>query len=623
MTKTENTGIRRWWKALWGFLLPSALWSRRFTAAFAGCWATLLCFDLLWCAATNYRPLGFTATYTSSAALAMLLALPSFLRKGGAAYQLGLLLLVDIFLEANLMYCRTYFEEIPPSSYLLAGNVAEFTDSITGSLRLADLLLPLPALATWFAMRRRKAAPFSWKPFVCTFLTLSALTVCLSMPHGGVRPHIRSLKNQCYYHSAPPVIYTLPLTLVADALESGSAESAESIAFAEEFMARRGRLQLPADSVALPARRNLVFILVESLEAWPIGKELQGQPLTPGLNRLVADSTTWFCPRVYSQAGSGRSIDGQLLMTAGLYPTHSPVYSMSYFGSTYPSLAKELRAALGADTYLLTGDRANTWNQAPMAAAFGIDKTVYRDEWDCSDHFGHTHNPTDKSLYRQITDRMRSGEIWPEGSTALVEILTFSTHHPWVIDPEARLIKLEGPAPRHLFEYCTAVNYADAAIGDFIDYLKTRSDWPETMVVIVGDHEGLNNPRPEIREFEGGKYSELVDGEPFVPMIVLNAPMPGRRDKVMGQIDVYSTVLHQMGVKPKWPGMGFSGLDPDLPSYAAGYPSYPAATSARCDSIIRLIDAQPRAGATIIAADLLRGRLAYPTAKQPLSIENE
>lgn len=608
MVKTDNTRTRRWRKALRGFLLPSSLWHGRFTAAFLGSWATLLCFDLLWCASTNYRPLGFTATYTSSATLALLMALPAFLRRGGASIQLALLLLADILLEANLMYGRTYFEEIPPSSYLLAGNVAEFGDSITHSLRLYDLLLPLLAVVTWLTVRRRRPAGFHLKPYFCTLLAAAAATALFSLPHGGITAHIRSLKNQCYYHSAPPVIYTLPAALAADLLETGASESPENIAFAEDYINRRLAMEPEcATPAATPRRRNLVFILVESLEAWPVGKEIQGQTITPNLNRLVADSATWYCPRVYSQAGSGRSIDGQLLMTTGLYPTRNPVYSMSYFGSTYPSLAKELRSANGAHSYLLTGDRANTWNQAPMAEAFGIDTAVYRDDWDCSEHFGHTHNPTDKSLYRQITARMRSGEIWPEGIPALVEILTFSTHHPWVIDPDARLITLEGDAPRHLFEYCTAVNYADAAIGEFIDYLKSRSDWPETMVVIVGDHEGLNNPRREIREYDGGIYSSLVDEYAFIPFMVINAPVPGHRDAVMGQIDVYSTVLHQMGITPVWPGMGFPATGQRLPSYATGYPETPAG----CDSITRLIDAQPQAGATIIAADLLRHRLAY------------
>ena len=199
----------------------------------------------------------------------------------------------------------------------------------------------------------------------------------------------------------------------------------------------------------------------------------------------------------------------------------------------------------------------------------------------------------------------------------MMEIVTITTHFPFYIPDEKKRIKLTAAtAPYYLIDYCTAVNYTDTAIGKFIDYLKSRPDWAETMVVIVGDHEGLNNSRKEIREFDGGKYASLVSGEGFVPMIVLNAPVPGRRDAVMGQIDVYSTILDQMGITPVWPGMGFSGLDPDLPSYAAGYPVRPAATSARADSILRLIDAQPRIGATIIAADLLHDRLPYSAPRK-------
>ena len=129
MVKTDNTRTRRWRKALRGFLLPSSLWHGRFTAAFLGSWATLLCFDLLWCASTNYRPLGFTATYTSSATLALLMALPAFLRRGGASIQLALLLLADMLLDAGCSWVLTGHSErrhILGESSVLVGEKTAF-----------------------------------------------------------------------------------------------------------------------------------------------------------------------------------------------------------------------------------------------------------------------------------------------------------------------------------------------------------------------------------------------------------------------------------------------------------------------------------------------------------------
>ena len=48
-------------------------------------------------------------------------------------------------------------------------------------------------------------------------------------------------------------------------------------------------------------------------------------------------------------------------------------------------------------------------------------------------------------------------------------------------------------------------NYTDYAIGSFIDYLKSRPDFDETMIVIAGDHEGLASDRMLLCQSKEGK----------------------------------------------------------------------------------------------------------------------
>ena len=47
-----------------------------------------------------------------------------------------------------------------------------------------------------------------------------------------------------------------------------------------------------------------------------------------------------------------------------------------------------------------------------------------------------------------------------------------------------------------------------------------------------------------------------------------NAPVGGYRKAVMGQVDVYPTLLDQMGLDADWRGMGFSALGQQSPSFA-------------------------------------------------------
>ena len=90
------------------------------------------------------------------------------------------------------------------------------------------------------------------------------------------------------------------------------------------------------------------------------------------------------------------------------------------------------------------------------------------------------------------------------------------------------------------------------------------------------------------------EMAQLVDEGMYVPMIVLNSPRGGRLDREIGQVDVYSTTLDLMGIKPVWPGLGYSAFSP-----LSG--SNDAATQPE----------QQRAGNAIIAADLLKGKLKY------------
>lgn len=330
-------------------LFPTSLWTRQFTIAWAGCFVTILTFDLLWSMATSFRGLGFAATYLFGALLALLMAMPAAISRGRWLMGVGLAV-ADLLAIANLMYCRTYFGPIPPASYFLAGNVAEFGDAIRHSLRLADLLFPLITFLTLLLMGRcqataREPRKRGVRAYVATLLTGAVACMVCVLPYGGLFRHIDHLKEECYYRATPPVVYTLPLSILADLLESNRPVSEEEIASARKWL-KEGE-SFSGDSIPPMAYKpdNVVMIIVESLEAWPLQKSVEGKEITPCLNRLLADTaSTWFAPRVLSQVGPGRSIDGQLLMTAGLLPMPDYVYSMRFPEQDYPHLAKELES---------------------------------------------------------------------------------------------------------------------------------------------------------------------------------------------------------------------------------------------------------------------------------------
>ena len=73
--------------------------------------------------------------------------------------------------------------------------------------------------------------------------------------------------------------------------------------------------------------------------------------------------------------------------------------------------------------------------------------------------------------------------------------------------------------------------------------------------MITGDHEGLAGDRKTI--LESASAQGIVSPEQMTPFIVLNSPVGGRIDDVMGQIDMYPTLLSILGLEDyRWKGMG-------------------------------------------------------------------
>lgn len=169
----------------------------------------------------------------------------------------------------------------------------------------------------------------------------------------------------------------------------------------------------------------------------------------------------------------------------------------------------------------------------------------------------------------QAIAKMQRGEVWPDGEKAYVQINTLSGHAPFKIPAELQTISLDGGYPARLRDYMTAVHYTDQAVGRLLDYLRQRPDWNRTMVVVTGDHEALSHWRSALRSDASG--ARMINPEEYVPLIVLNAPIAGRRAAVMGQIDIYPTLLDQMGLDYGWRGMGFSAVAERSPAFAVSH----------------------------------------------------
>ena len=121
------------------------------------------------------------------------------------------------------------------------------------------------------------------------------------------------------------------------------------------------------------------------------------------------------------------------------------------------------------------------------------------------------------------------------------------------------------------------------------------------MIVIAGDHEGIETYRKDWRN----SFSTVSEGQ-FTPVIILNSPISGRYDGIIGQVDVYSTLLDLMGLQNYiWQGLGYSAFN-NCPNAAINAQNKIISNIKVPDSIINKLKTAQRVSDTIIKFDLLK-----------------
>lgn len=546
-------------------------WNRTAIVFAAGLFLKLILFDAIWCIDTTFASFSYLETYLSKLFIATLLLLPYILfrRKG---IESVILFCLDSLLICNLLYFRTYYTHIPLSSYGLAGNLADFTASVRDSFRMIDILLPLSSVVTIFiALRRPDRKGISlvrrFPGYFAVLVGTAALNaVCLGVK-GGFHQAFNAVRQSSYLCSSCTPMFTVFGCVYYDLTEQQQEITPEIDQRIGSWLAAQPAWTPLPDSIE--TRRNCILILAESFESWVLEQEVEGQEITPCLNRLLKEPTTLYAPHVLTQVKGGRSIDAQLMINAGMLPLNSGAYSSLYPDNHYATLPKAMHELKHSRNYLLTIDKVSTWNQGAIAYSFGLDTIIAYHDFRKAEAFGTHKRIGDVPFFEQCSEKISDGEIWKQDETVFMQFVTYSGHAPFVLPQHLQEISFSDSIPAKAADYMKTARYTDKALGQFVDFLKSRPEYKETLIVITGDHEGLAFYRNEL--CQAPATQGIVSDKPYTPLIILNSPVGMRYEDVMGQIDIYPTLLQLLGLERyPWKGMGQSILSPTKRGLAVG-----------------------------------------------------
>ena len=456
----------------------------------------------------------------------------------------------------NILYYRNYTTFIPFSSYQMKISDLHFLSISTfHSIKYYDILFFLPV--SFFTMHGwKKAKPYcSQFTFVSIGGLLLALILFLTLDLPRMAVICRNFQYGMYWDRyAGTLTYGYPGYVIyetfyhKDRIYLSEEEKASIDAYLKEkYLVASSHIPERNKSID---NKNVILILVESLETFPLNMTLNNHEITPFFNSLCRDSSILYIPQIISQVSGGRSSDAQLLYNTGLFPLkHGAACHLN--GIKYKSIVSALKEERNFnDCITIHSYSPSFWNQTLFSEMLGYDKTYSDCDFNDYEYIGKS--ISDKSLVDQSVPIITSLK-----QPFFVQFITASSHDPIDIE-EQKTFDLSETIDKPTAYYLEIINYVDRTIQSFFDSLNENNLLENTIIIITGDHSS------GYEEDGNSKYFvKLRDEKRFVPLIVYGAEISYKYDEEIGQVDVYPTLLDLFELKTNWRGLGCSIFEQD------------------------------------------------------------
>lgn len=475
------------------------------------------------------------------------------------------MIILPLFLYANALYLRWFpdlmaFSIIANGASNATGTVAEGAFSC---VKAADLWIIAPLLIFiilyCFCVRRISRQHFSmlfrcWSIIgVCMvfFLQQLALIRTFANDFKPVKTAAADKKNtnvfyyhklrgnarsqQLKYYGLLPYFGLQTYELLKPKYIKLSQEELKEI---KEYITENNSKPLLVDSLPVNKDKNLILIVVESLISDALNVSANGRPIMPFLTSYLKNEKNVIrLDSVVSQVGIGRSSDGRFIYQTGLLPITDDPIALKYLDYQYPSLSE----ALQREGVEFDGGDPIQWNKPELSRKYGFSRLREREE-----------------VLRNMKKLGGKDPAMFNNAIPLIKELprpfyialnTMDMHDPYDKFGWKRSDVWEDPTFSDTEKiYIEKCRQFDAGLSQFIASLKKEGLYDNSVIVITGDH----NARPTC--LNGNRLTNTQ-----IPLIILNSGIDINSKAVIGQSDVYPTLLDLMGVSDaRWRGVGTS-----------------------------------------------------------------
>ena len=258
--------------------------------------------------------------------------------------------------------------------------------------------------------------------------------------------------------------------------------------------------------------KNVIKIHLESFQTFLINKKIHGEEVTPFLNKLSSGNEDFrYYPHFYHQTGQGKTSDAEFTMDNSMYGLPQGSAFSLKGDNTFQSLPAIMHQQQGYTTNVMHGDYKTFWNRDQVYRHFGIDKFYDATYFDMSPENLENLGLKDKEFFKEAADYL-SKEKQPFYS----HLITLTNHYPFTLSDEDATIAKGDTGNSTVDGYIQTARYLDESLEQFINDLKERGLYDDSVIMIYGDHYGISENHNKAmsqllgEEITPAKFNDLI-----------------------------------------------------------------------------------------------------------------
>lgn len=479
--------------------------------------------------------------------------------RGKKAYWIAILmnLIQSIWLFANILYYREFSDFL---SFGIMGTGSSTSNNLdkaimaimnwTDFLVFADIIVLVILLLF-------KQLPIDYKGIKRKFAVLTTLSgfVLVLLGYGLATTNRSGLLTRTFDNNYLVKYLGLNEYAVINAFQThkqNESRNKANEADLKKVKAFTNSLKVPDNPIYFgkASGKNVIIIHLESFQQFLLGYKVDGQEVTPNLNKFIEDNNTLSFDNFYGQVGQGKTSDAEMMLENGLYglPTGS---AMTKYGTnnTFTALPGILHHR-GYTSASFHGDVASFWNRANTYKSWGYDYYFSKEYYKNADKKAYNigYGMKDKIF---LKDSIQYLEKLPQPFYA--KLITVTNHYPYDLDKQNIDFPATKTGDKTVDGYVQTAHYLDETFGELLNWLKETGLYDNSLLMLYGDHYGISeNHKPAIAQLLGkDKVTEMdLANWQKVPFIL---HMPGLQGGINhtygGEIDVMPTMMDLLGIK--------------------------------------------------------------------------